>query len=263
MEASYKGVTFTLSDRVDAPHYFVLGVRKSGSSILNSMVTALAQRQGLPFVDIAGQLFKAGMKADDWRKDPALEALIRGGNVYGGFRNAPLGLNGSRAYAGSAKILMVRDPRDALVSEYFSNAYSHSLPAAGKGLESMKELRQQALSTSVESYVLERAAALGRTMMDYAPLVSDPRTRIYKYEAVIMHKRDLLRDISRHFGWSIDEQHLGHVLEWADVVPTDERPTEFVRKVLPGDHRDKLSQDAIGKLNAMLEAPMKTFGYLA
>jgi len=263
MEVNYKGVSFTLSDKTDAPPVFVLGVRKSGSSILNSMVTALARRQGLPFVDIAGQLFKTGVKVSEWQRDPSLASLLRGGNVYGGFRNAPLGLNGSPAYTGARKVLMVRDPRDALVSEYFSNAYSHSLPVTGQGLETMKEARQQALASSVESYVLSRAEQLSGTMMEYGSLTDDPLTRIFKYEDVIMHKRALLTDISRHFGWSVDDNHLGLVLKWADVVPDDERPTEFVRRVLPGDHRNKLSAEAIRKLNLLLQTPMKTFGYPA
>lgn len=263
MEVNYKGVSFTLSDKADAPPCFVLGVRKSGSSILNSMVTALAHRQGLAFVDIAGQLFKDGVKVRDWQHDTSLASLLRGGNVYGGFRNAPLGLKDSRAYIDARKVLMVRDPRDALVSEYFSNAYSHSLPTAGQALDAMKEARQQALASSIESYVLSRAELLSATMMEYAPLVDDRSTRIFKYEDVIMHKRALLTEISHHFGWSVDDTHLGLVLKWADVVPHDERPTEFVRRVLPGDHRNKLSPDAIRKLNLLLETPMKAFGYLA
>ncbi|HEV8691928.1 MAG TPA: hypothetical protein VGQ91_16615, partial [Ideonella sp.] len=84
MEVTYQGIKFNLSDRVDAPHYFVLGVRKSGSSILNTMVSALAKRQGIPYVDVPGQLFKAGVKNEAWRRDPAMGDLLRGGNLYGG-----------------------------------------------------------------------------------------------------------------------------------------------------------------------------------
>jgi hypothetical protein len=258
-------VSFALSDNADAPPpCFVLGVRKSGSSILNSMVIALARRQNLPFVDIAGQFFKAGHRVDAWQRDPGLATLVRGGNVYGGFRNAPLGLKDCAAYTTAPKVLLVRDPRDALVSEYFSNAYSHSMPAAaGKGLESMQQIRQVALSSSVEAYVLDRAELMARTMMEYAPLADDPATRVFRYEDVILDKRRLMADISHHFKWPVDDNHLGLVLKWADVVPDGERPTEFVRRVVPGDHRNKLSPEAIRRLDLLLEAPMKTFGYTA
>lgn len=261
MEVTYQGVNFNLSDRVDAPHYFLLGVRKSGSSILNTMVNSLAKRQGIPFVDIPGQLFKAGHKAEVWQKDPSMSTLIRGGNLYGGFRNAPVGIADHPAFVKAAKVLMVRDPRDALVSEYFSNAYSHSLPSGGEGRANMEHIREVALSSSLETYVLSRAELLGRTMMEFAPLVHDERTRLFRYEDVILQKKQLLTDVSRHFGWSVDDKHLDLILNWADVVPGEERPKEFVRRVVPGDHKNKLSESAIAQLNLLLQTPMRTFGY--
>ncbi|HEV8691929.1 MAG TPA: sulfotransferase domain-containing protein [Ideonella sp.] len=263
MQVSYQNVTFELSQRQDTPLYFVLGVRKSGSSILNSMMTALAGHNGKTFVDIPGQLFKAGVRVKDWQHDGKLGTLFHGGNVYGGFRNAPLGVFELAAFRSARKILMVRDPRDALVSEYFSNAYSHSLPAGGKGLEGMQKLRQEALASSLQAYVLERAQELSRTMMEYAPLVQAPNTRVFRYEDVILHKRELLVDICRHFGWPVDEPFMQLVLGWADVVPGEERPEEFVRRVVPGDHREKLSADAIRQLDELLQAPMRAFGYSA
>jgi hypothetical protein len=261
MEVTYKSIKFTLSDQVEAPHYFVLGVRKSGSSILNTMVSALAKRQGVSYVDVPGQLFKAGLKNDAWRADPAMGELLRGGNLYGGFRNAPVGIFDLPAFKQAPKILMVRDPRDALVSEYFSNAYSHSLPVAGEGRTTMERIREEALASSLESYVLERAEPLRRTMAEYTPLMLDPNTRVFRYEDVILHKRALLTEISRHFKWPVHERHLELILGWADVIPDKERPQQFVRRVVPGDHRDKLSGDAIRRLNLILQTPMRSFGY--
>ncbi|HJV71249.1 hypothetical protein [Ideonella sp.] len=260
-QVTYKSIPFTLSEHTQQPAYFVLGVRKSGSSILNSMVTALAQRQGLPFVDIPGQLFKAGIKVDDWQKDPALSCVLGGGNVYGGFRNFPAGLQKHALFMASKKVLLVRDPRDALVSEYFSNAFSHSLPQEGDARDQMLTLRHQALQASIEAFVLERAAAMGRTLMEYAGSVGDPLLKLYRYEDVITRKRALLEGIGAHFGWRLDAGHLGKVLEWADVLPDEERPTAFVRRVLPGDHRNKLAPAVIAQLNARLAEPMRAFGY--
>jgi hypothetical protein len=80
---------------------------------------------------------------------------------------------------------------------------------------------------------------------------------------VILHKHQLLADICRHFGWPVDAGFIKLVLGWADVVPGEERPEEFVRRVLPGDHRDKLGADAIRQLDELLNAPMRAFGYLA
>ena len=260
---TYKHVEFNLSDDAASPAWFVLGVRKSGSSILNSMVTALAQRQGLPFVDVPGQLFKAGFTVDDWQSDPGMAALVAGGNVYGGFRNCPIGLAGHSVYADSRKVLLVRDPRDALVSEYFSNAYSHSVPKEGDARDQMLALREQALQASIESFVIKRAPAMAQTLLEYSDAARDPNLKLYRYEEVITRKRALLESIGQHFGWQLDSGHLDKVLEWSDVVPDEENPTAFVRRVLPGDHRNKLTAQVIDRLNGLLAQPMRLFGYVA
>ena len=83
------------------------------------------------------------------------------------------------------------------------------------------------------------------------------------YSGLIFEKRRLLESISAHFGWPIDSQGIGLILEWADVVPAEERPTEFIRRVHPGDHKNKLSDNAIGQLNKILAEPLRAFGYVS
>jgi hypothetical protein len=160
----------------------------------------------------------------------------------------------------------VRDPRDALVSEYFSTAYSHSLPKvqaeAGGVRTDFLAAREAARAASVESYVLAKADALNRTLLEYEDVARDPATRLFRYEDVILHKRDWVRAMEAHFGWApASEAFLEKMMAWADVVPDAERPDQFVRKVLPGDHKDKLNAAAIGKLNDALAGSMRVFGY--
>lgn len=261
IQLSYRDVRFELDDQPGRPCWFVYGVRKSGSSIFNSMVHALAQRQGVSWVDLPGDLFKGGVTVGAWQDDPALATLLRPGNVYGGFRNCPLGFVSSPLHRDAAKVLLVRDPRDALVSEYFSNAYSHSLPAAGDARSQMLDLRSEALRQPIADYVLARADAMARTLDEYRPLVSDPRLKVFRYEDVILDKRTLLQDVARHFGWTVDAGYLDQVLAWADQQPSEEDPTRFVRKVTPGDHLEKLDAGVIRVLDRRLAPVLEAFGY--
>jgi hypothetical protein len=48
---------------------------------------------------------------------------------------------------------------------------------------------------------------------------------------------------------------------WADVLPEAERPDQFIRRVVPGDHKEKLSPAVIRQLNTRLAASMELFGY--
>jgi hypothetical protein len=206
-------------------------------------------------------MFRAGLTPKDWRFDPGLGSLVRGGKVYIGFRDFPLGLQSDLRFIASPKVLLVRDPRDALTSLYFSTAYSHQIPAEGRARVHQLWLRNQSLKLSLEPYVLSKAPNMVKSLMEYAPLLSDPLLKLYRYEDVIFEKRRLLESISTHFGWPINSQGIGLILAWADIVPAKEQPTEFIRRVRPGDHKEKLSEGAIRKLNKILAEVLRTFGY--
>ena len=244
---------------------FVLGIRKCGSSIMNSMLTDLARLNGMAFVDVGGRFFAANIPEQDWRCDPAVLAMLSAGTVYGGFRAMPLVFAQSELYRQSPRILLVRDPRDALVSEYFSIAYSHGLPAAdgdGGARAEFLALREATLASRIETVVLERAGVLNRVFMEYADAAADPLTRVYRYEDVILDKRPWLASMAAHFGW--DGGSPGFVtgmMGWADKVPSEERSHEFIRRVVPGDHREKLSAPVIAALDEVLAPCMGLFGY--
>lgn len=258
----FSGVEFEVMSEPGRPSFFLFGVRKSGSSIMNAMITSLARMNALHYVDVAGRLFEQGVSVATWQRDAGMRALLHGGNVYGGFRNAPLGLLRAPGFAESPQILLVRDPRDALVSEYFSNAYSHSLPQRGEARAQMLAERERAQRVELGAYVMRMAPQLRDTLREYAPFLAHPGLRLYRYETAILDKRWFLKDVCAHFGWTVTDQQLDLILGWADVMPEEERPTEFVRKVIPGDHRDKLDAVTITQLDTLLRAEMRLFGYV-
>ncbi len=257
----YRTVDIEVADEPPKDICFVFGVRKSGSSILNNVVHAIAKMNDVHFVDIAGQLFQNGIPVRDWQRDAGMGKLLKPGNVYGGFRNFPLGLTGDETFRNSKKLLMVRDPRDALVSEYFSNAYSHSVPVTGKTRNDMLALRDAALGSEIDAYVLKMAPLLRNTLREYMQLGDHNIHRTLRYEDVITRKRLLLSELCGFFSWSLSETQSNQILGWADVVPETEQPTEFVRKVTPGDYLEKLSRETISKLNDLFAAEMQYFGY--
>ena len=156
---------------------------------------------------------------------------------------------------------MVRDPRDALVSEYFSNAYSHSIPQSGQTRNDMLTERAAALNSEIDAFVLKKAASLKTTLGEYAALQPGPGLRLLRYEDVITEKRALIAQLCEFYSWVTTEQQVDQILGWADIIPSAERPTEFIRKVVPGDHREKLSTGTIERLNEIFADEMAKYGY--
>lgn len=269
-EANFREVTLTVGEQElkfrirDNPNgsiLFCLGVRKSGSTLLNKMIIALAHMNSVMPVDVPGTFFKRGYTVRDWRA-LNIKPLLLPGNVYMGFRNFPQNLKPIQEFKDSRKIFMFRDPRDALVSQYFSDAYSHSLPQAGSpGRELFIKKRQEALDTPIDDWVLANAAALRQTLLQYKDLLNDKNCLLLRYEDYVFQKRRLAHKIMQHFGWTASYVQIDGLLADVDMVPDAEDKKRFVRKAIPGDHIAKLHSDTIQKLNHRMGDVMQLFDY--
>lgn len=262
---SGRELEFDVATDREGPACFLLSVYKCGSTMVNNMAKALAKRNERPFVEVDPAFFRAQVPANSWRRDPALRELLHPGNVYGGFRHMPSAFMESPLFVDGPKVLMIRDPRDALVSLYFSNARTHPipppLPGAREVTEQMKLARREALATDIDTYVVDRAAAMLSAQTAYAPIANWPTLTVVKYEDYVFNKDELLDLLADRFGLQAHDQLKERILEWADVRPVVEDQSLFIRKVTPGDHVEKLRPETIAKLNEILRPAMDLFGY--
>lgn len=263
--ANGQQASFEISDRPGRPSFFLLGIKKSGSSIYNRIAFALARMNRCNPVDVGGVFFKQNITVASWIDDPAVNLMMAGGNLFAGFRNLPVGMAKTAYFKKSKKALLVRDPRDALVSEYFSLAYSHSIPPAGeqgnKVTLAMEKARNNMLQSDINDFVRKAAPGFNEILQQCAALLHDPSMLVLKYEEVILNKVVLIERLCAHFDWQVSEPQIEKILSWADVRPDGENKTAFIRKVVPGDHAEKLRVDTIHAINASLEPSMSAFGY--
>ena len=255
-------LTFSVADGAGGP-FFGLGVRKSGSTMFHRIVNFLAARNGVNVVDVPGTFFRNGFTAADWGAiDPA--PILRPGNLYTGFRNFPASFAATEPFRAGRKVFMFRDPRDAIVSQYFSDAYSHSLPketASGDGRELFEKKRAEALGADIDEWVLGKINGLRRTLMEYAPMLDDPACLVFRYEDYVFQKRRLAHKVMRHFGWDVAPQALEKFMIEIDQVPDSEDKMRFVRKAVPGDHIVKLKAETVRRLNNRLSDVMAIYDY--
>ena len=240
---------------------FALSLRKSGSSLFSNMVNAIALAAGRNVVDIPAAAFAQNIRYRDWNVEAELRQLIWSGNIYTGFRDPPTALCGDPVFEQATKLLLLRDPRDVLVSEYFSNAYSHSLPEKGAEESVIASERKIARDLEIESYVLNRVDALNNTIRLYRPLLGDARLQVLKYEDVIFDKPGWIRQIAAAFELPLGEKLIEDIVGWADIRPAVEDATSFVRRVTPGDHQEKLSPETIAKVENELDSIWWDLGY--
>lgn len=241
---------------------FVFSLHKSGSVLLNKMVKELAAEAGRCFVDIPGSLFSQGIPIREAKLRPGESLSDFKGICFGGFREWPrqleLGLGN-----GTDSILLVRDPRDILVSMYFSIVKSHPLPIYGDVRESLLDQRRSAGETSIDDWVRRESGYLEDQISTYGEVLARlaGSMKVFRYEQVIFAKERWLEEIVGWFGWKVAGRALERIARENDLVPSSEDPGSHVRKVFPGDHRLKLNPITVDWLGERFRPLMRTFGY--
>ncbi|MFT6225106.1 MAG: putative O-methyltransferase YrrM [Paracoccaceae bacterium] len=258
-------VSFDVRINGMGPVFFSMGIRKSGSTLLHKITGFMARQNAVTLIDVPGTFFTAGLTAKDWTQGLDLEPLIKPQNMLAGFRSFPSKLQHSPAFASAKKVFMFRSPLDALVSQYFSDAYSHTLPDKNEevnGRERFLKKREEARNSDINQWVLQHAASFQDTMMAYVPILGDDNCLVLRYEYMIFHKERAVDDILAHFGWKLSTEAKASLLKSVDIIPEVENKENFVRKAVPGDHKNKLSTETISELNHILKPALSAFGYI-
>lgn len=254
----------TNQDELDlADAYFVFGLHKCGSSLMHKMVRTVCDRGGIPSFDMPGLAFKEGIRPEQWATDEALVPLFKRRRVYYGFRFLPkLLLYPDLEIREKKFVLLVRDPRDALVSQFFSfggKHLSHAMPK--KNADVFLDKIQKTADLDIDEYVLEMAGPHLRKMTDYRDRLDFDKGLLRRYEDIYYDKETFLRDIFAHFGLEVPAALIKRVAEQNDVRPVEEDITRHIRKGTPGDHTEKLKPETVRQLNAIFTEIASAYGY--
>ena len=161
-------------------------------------------------------------------------------------------------------VLMLRDPRDVVVSSYFSHAFSHPVPSNKERRKWFMDRREKVKSQTIDEYARgEFPEYILRVYSDYCEhLVRNQNVQVLRYE-------DFMQDFDRWFSHleASLEMKLGEVhrdglfkLKGGGAKP-GENKFSHVRRATPGDHRDKLNPDSCEYLNQKFADVMETLGY--
>lgn len=242
---------------------FAFSVHKSGSSLMHSMIGATCRRATIPAVTVPDLMFNAGLIDDGWMADATLLPIFQRNQIFYGFRNLPSILTRPESRIRQRRfVLLVRDPRDALVSQYFSFGRKKSSHAAPKvNAEAYMERINAVQDTEIDTYVLGAAEHLNRKLIEYRTYLNFDLGEVRRYEDIYFDKQGFLTDIFRHFEIEIDPRIVADVAREHDIRPAREDDTKHIRKGTPGDHRDKLAPQTIGKLNDIFRETGAFYGY--
>ncbi len=248
----------------DHPSFFAFALHKSGSTLMCKMIREALAKTDLPVVNVCGMAFAKGIRAG--ALDASMGAILHpDGYGYISFRQfLPDGTGFDLTPV--KKILLVRDPRDMVVSMYFSQKESHKIPQGeGTASKGLVEKREKVQAQTLEEYI-HSGQTVGQYVdrfQKYFDCLPGENLRIYRYEDVIFRKYEWLKDMLQFLDIKVPDRRIRKVAEENDIRPTEERTDQHIRQVTPGNYQKHLSEKTIEYLNELFRPILRRFGYLS
>ena len=160
-------------------------------------------------------------------------------------------------------LLMLRDPRDVIVSNYYSTAYSHSLPPNKSQKRIFIERRLNLQEMTVDKYAIQSAHHFYQRYSDYCNyLLKDQKVQYLKYEDFIKNFDLWLRQLEQALGLKISQKDKKALLSLnGNNQKIAENKFKHIRKANPGDYKEKLNQKTQDFLNSKFKDILLTLDY--
>ena len=156
-------------------------------------------------------------------------------------------------------IFLVRDPRDILVSSYYSFAYSHGFSSV-KEIRNIQESGQKIIqNTLLDEYVVSFAYQQIKNFEIIKKLSNScNRSLILKYEDMINNFDCFIAQLCEYV--SIEKNVVQEIYQ-RSRPKLNEDILSHKRSGKVGGFRDKLKKDTIKSINSKLEETLSMFGY--
>lgn len=175
-------------------------------------------------------------------------------------------------------VVHLRDPRDVLVSLFFSHVYSH--PKAG-GFDASDMQKKRWEEEGIDKFVLSRAPEfIGYYEEFIAKLLSHERVIFVKYETMVLDYESWLKQFMKAFAHlpvpgsglllskigigSSTHQDITNKLykrHENDFKLSKEDVNKHKRQLLPGDYKRKLKEQTISQLNDKFGTILEKLSY--
>jgi hypothetical protein len=230
-------------------------VHKSASMLMENFLCDVSKETGMPQIDINGYFATQGDAGIEKQKEKEFLQKIfkKQGYVYGPLRFY-LPVPELEKYP---VILLLRDPRDVLTSQYYSIRATHPLIT-----KKLIERRKIALKSSVDEHVRSQTPRFVKTYNEYIQnVLGKPNVLFLKYEDMVNDFGTFIEKINIHCRLNLSAEQIAKLDRTKTFETQGEDRSQHKRKVTPGDYKEKLQPATIEWLNKEFDDILKTLNY--
>jgi hypothetical protein len=250
----------------DHPSIIHFSLNKAATQYVKSILFRCAVENGMVPVRIHDFAFNTDFPYLDFLSEKEMDEykhiFKNTGYVYSSFGGMIEGIPDLEAYK---VVFMTRDPRDILVSNFFSVGYSHKIPDKyGNKHASFVLMREHAKNLTIDEYVLAECNRLLDIFTRYQSLLIEKYKDIHitTYEKMTESFDRWLIDLLDYCKLNISKNLMESIiLENQRKKPKSENILKHVRKGQAGDYLNKLKQETIDALNDKFALTLAKFNY--
>lgn len=157
------------------------------------------------------------------------------------------------------RIAQVRDPRDMLVSHFYSLAYTHPLPDEPERRRDYLNMRAQLQETGIDRFALEHA--------DYVASEFRHLRELQRGGAKLLRYSEMVTDFPAWAAKAVaplgaQSAHVAALVErFGHEFSPKKETLEHKRVMIPGDHEVKLARETVARLDEIFEKPLDTYEF--
>lgn len=248
------------------PSILHFSLNKSATQYVKKVLNQAADSLGMSTANLNGYAFHSDfpyldlLSKEEFQKYQYL--FKPKGYLYSVFGGMIDGLDNLENYL---VVLMTRDPRDIVVSSYFSTAYSHPLPSKHSDkADDFYEKRTATQQMSIDEYALQESEIVLDVYNRYIELLLEKHPTCYltKYEDMVNDHEKWLNDLLSYCQLEIEESLKNRLLQQNKrLKPKAENVNDHMRKGIAGDFLEKLQPETISILNDKFAHILERFAY--
>lgn len=235
------------------PSVIFYTTHKCASVFANNLFTTIADNSEYQFKNYASAISRLGDRVDmsDSYEDfleKAYDQLYKTkGEIYAPQRR-PLDFPGREKFK---HIFFLRDPRDVLVSAYYSFGYSHEPPKGESRQQIFYERRKKIQEQGIDHYARDAAVNYLLPLYEkYKVLLETSELYLYlNYDEFKDNTTNFVQKIANFLEVDIPEQQVKQIADEASPIQQNHNTNQHKRSGKSQQYLEELESDTIHKLN--------------
>ncbi len=237
---------------------------KCASSFMRKLLIKLATKGNYALNDYANAIWHLGNKLDiaQDKKNFLVQFLennydrlfYKKNEIYGPLR-FPIDFPTRNTFK---HIFFLRDPRDVIVSSYYSFGFTHSLPANDKGKKSVLANREEIQQKGIDQYAIDFADELVERYNGFKNLKENCDSFIYlKYDDFTNNTKNFILNLSTYLNVSLTNNEIELLCAEAAPVQKNIQKESHKRSGKSGQYINELKPETIVILNSKFTNTLK------